>query len=60
MDVKFELKIVIDIVKVFLLFLEGDILKSDGVDDFFKLLIKNDNREVIIRVENVESCMLFM
>lgn len=60
MDVKFELKIVIDIVKVFLLFLEGDILKSDGVDDFFKLLIKNDNREVIIIVENVESCMLFM
>lgn len=55
-DAKPESKIVTDTVKVLPLSLEGDTPKSDGVEDSFNPLTKNDNREVITRAENVESC----
>ena len=57
-DVKPESKIVTDTVKVLPLSLEGETPKSDGVEDSFKPLTKNDNREVnnTSRAESFESC----
>ena len=57
-DVKPESKIVTDTVKVLPLSLEGDTPKSDGVEDSFKPLTKNDNREVnnTSRAESFKSC----
>ena len=57
-DVKPESKIVTNTVKVLPLSLEGDIPKSDGVEDSFNPLTKNDTREVnnASRAENVDSC----
>ena len=57
-DAKRESKVVGDTVKVLPLSLEGDAPRSDGVEDSFKPLAKNDNREVnnTPKAESVESC----
>ena len=58
-DAKPDSKVVTETVKVLPLSLEGDVPKSDRVEDPIKPLTKNDNREVINnapKAKNVESC----